>query len=240
MVELNWDAISEFFVFGFILGDKTMIKGRRLPQFLIPEVYLRPRSSLEEVYHALRNAIQKTLNEETNCAVTVSGGQDSRILACIVAELGFDIPAFTYYSAFEAKIAARVCDKLGLKHYYAPIGYDMNDAFLEKETKVIGELGGIKDVVIVNMGLRVQQMLDKLDVKTLIHGGRFNEVLGTGIPLGDVNTYFNRIANGSFPEWYQTRAYRSLCEYCSQMSRNEIFLRVTVQSTINRDVNLSY
>lgn len=162
MIELDWEAIAEYLVFGFILGDKTMIKGRSLPRYPLPEVALRPSSSLDEVYYALRRSVENAFKKEPNCVISLSGGQDSRIAAGIVAELGFDIPAITYYSSFEAKIAAKVCAKLGLKHYFAPIGYDMDDAFLEKVIKVAGELGGTKGVVAIASSLRLQQILNKL------------------------------------------------------------------------------
>jgi len=240
MIELDWEGIAEFLVFGSILGDKTMIKRRSLPRYPIPEVTLRPSSSLDEVYYALRRAVENAFKKEPNCAITLSGGQDSRIAAGIVAELGFDIPALTYYSAFEAKVAAKVCAKLSLKHYFVPRSYDISDAFLEKVIKVTGELGGTKGVVNIASNLRLQQALDKLGVKTNITTTAFNEVLGTDLRERNFEAYFNTFASRSFPEWYRVRAYRSLCEYCSHMSIDEIILKVTVQELRRRQVKLSY
>ena len=77
MYKLDYIAILEFLVFGFILGEKTMIKGRHLPQYPISNVTLRSSSNLNDVYYALKCAVERVLHEEPNCAITVSGGQDS-------------------------------------------------------------------------------------------------------------------------------------------------------------------
>ena len=40
-LELDFDGIAEFLVFGVILGNKTMIKGMTLPLYKIPEIITR-------------------------------------------------------------------------------------------------------------------------------------------------------------------------------------------------------
>lgn len=239
--KLDFTALSEFLIFGFILGEKTMIKGIHLPQYSIPKVTFRKNTSMDDYYSALKSAVDKALSSEPKCAITVTGGQDSRILAGIAAELGYDIPAFTFYSAFESKIAARVCVKLGLKHYFSPIGYDLDNEFLEKITKVTGELHGTKDLISTFMEMKIKHEMNKHGVKTLLHGGRANEILGSVIySQRDKENYFEKRADHSMDAWYKTRAYRSFLDYTSGMNIDEIFLEVTVKSTLTRNTSLSY
>lgn len=239
--ELDFTALSEFLVFGFILGDRTMIKGIHLPQYSIPKVTFRQNTCMADYYSALKSAVDKALSAEPKCAITVTGGQDSRILAGIVAELGFDIPAFTFYSAFESKIAARVCAKLGLKHYFSPIGYDLDYEFLEKTTKVIGELYGTKDLISTFMDLKIQHEMNKHGVKALLHGGRANEILGSVLySQRDIKNYFEKRADHSMDVWYKTSAYRSFLDYTSGMNIDEVFLEATVKSTLTRNTSLSH
>jgi len=191
----------------------------------------------------LENAIENIVKEEPNSAISLSGGLDSRIIAGIVAKLGYNLPAITYYSLFEAKIASKICDKLKLKHYYAPFNYKIDKSFLKKVVSLIVELGGTNDIVTLVNYLKQETILQNLGKSGIIGGGRFNEVLGLNLLCKGKKlqkNHLKKLGYNYYPRKILNKAYHNLYSYCSQMTPNEFYLTILVQRNLNRQIKLSY
>jgi len=139
--KMDYEALSNFFVFGEILGDGTFFEGVKvLPNASVLtwtrngisiskywDLTYRGGEKLEDVdsmvdklVEKFMNAVSNRLKEPYKYAVSLSGGLDSRSVLGAVSQTKKcqDVTAFTFGmpSCDEIKVARAVADKLNVRH----------------------------------------------------------------------------------------------------------------------------
>jgi len=142
--ELELKAIAEFFSFGYVLGDKTFIKDVNL--FSPASIFIcsGERNEIErywswnrikkikvndeeeiigELYRLWLLAVGRRLEGKGKIGLTLSGGLDSRAIVAAISPNYFPIHAVTFgkKNCDDYKIAKKVSDILGIKHYFVEI-----------------------------------------------------------------------------------------------------------------------
>ena len=154
--ELDDEAVSDFFAFGKIIGNKTLFKHIKvLPpasilkydgdnlsiktywDFKFSPDYNTPKEVfVDELIKVFKKAVEIRLRDEHNYAVSLSGGLDSRsILAAINEDLKNKVLAYTFGSldCDEIKIAKKVTKVAGVKHIIFEISPNIIIENAEKE-----------------------------------------------------------------------------------------------------------
>jgi len=144
---LDEEAVADFFAFGWINGNRTLFEGievlppasiltwangsASIEQYWHPEY--RPDYSTSELELAdqlaqsYRRAVGLRMDHRLRCAISLSGGYDSRALIAAVDKpkrrslitLSYGIPR-----CHDVEIAAEVATSLGTTHIYIPIDAD--------------------------------------------------------------------------------------------------------------------
>ena len=138
--ELNDSAVSDFFTFGYILGEKTFFKGiNLLPSASITTIdtnklichenywdfeYGEEITDSEEVIikklgELIRQAVKRRLGGNFKIGIPLSGGLDSRTIAASAKEFKDDIHTFTYgkKGCYDRIFSAETSEMLGFKHH---------------------------------------------------------------------------------------------------------------------------
>jgi len=136
---LDPGSVADFFSFGFVLGNKSFIKGIKL---MLPGSIMRykkgnlsietywnfpfkqdhPRRSvadyIEELDHILNQAVERQTRHGNNFGIALSGGLDSRFIAGYVSRKVNPIFTFTFgdEGTDEVIYAERVAAKIGSHH----------------------------------------------------------------------------------------------------------------------------
>jgi len=139
--KMDYEALSNFFVFGEILGDRTFFEGVKvLPNASIlawtrngisisrywdltyrgGEKLEDVDSMVDELVEKFMDAVSNRLKEPYKYAVSLSGGLDSRSVLGAVSQTKKcqDVTAFTFGmpSCDEIRVARAVADKLNVRH----------------------------------------------------------------------------------------------------------------------------
>lgn len=141
-------ALTQFRATGYVLGVDTLLfnvkqvlPGTKLESNKIdgsisinryykyqpaPKTESSEEYLIQELSNVLDNVIKKTITRINGRQVIIplSGGLDSRIIACKFVEHGYkNIVTFSYGANgnYEAKIAKKVARKLGVKWYFVPV-----------------------------------------------------------------------------------------------------------------------
>lgn len=159
-----------------------MVKGKDKPHYIMPEITIIPDASINNVHTTLCGAIDCFLSNHPKTIMALSGGWDSRILACISSELGYDIPAYTTYNHLESRMAKKVCKALNMsRHYFFEIQYEITEEDYNRIEKVCIDSLGTTAFWAIFEQIRVVERLSDLGIygntTHIMHGGRFNELL---------------------------------------------------------------
>lgn len=140
--DLDWKGLSDFFNYGYIVGDNTFFSDiRSLSSSSIAKVdagtgcvkvekYWNPRYSeepgsvsdiAERGYSLLRSSIHEKVTHAESVISPISGGLDSRLILATLKEIdpGIPVKPLTYAQQFshEYKIARQVCSRLGMENH---------------------------------------------------------------------------------------------------------------------------
>ncbi len=133
-------AAAEFFHFRYVLGERTFFEDiRLLPpasylewqdgrwqiaqywQVVYPERFpKRPdRWYEEQIYEALRAAVERMVRPDLTYGLSLSSGMDSRWIAALLGQLRPDTQAFTFGApdSGSVRLARRVAEITGLQHH---------------------------------------------------------------------------------------------------------------------------
>lgn len=142
---MDQNSIDEFKAAGFVTGSKTLLKGVyqiEAGQTLLINKKCTQRESywtykckplrsdnisdlkeeLKGIYSRIAHRIAEVAKGKT-LLIPLSGGYDSRLVACLVKDIGYkNVICFTYgrESCFEAKRSKRVAKELGLEWFFVP------------------------------------------------------------------------------------------------------------------------
>jgi hypothetical protein len=144
-LSVDWDAWASIVALRFPPGEQTpfaeirrlepfSVLGRRWGRFrtqspALPWVDVEPRLDLEPAAEAVAEALRETVTAlEPPLAVGLSGGRDSRIVACLLAQAGHDPDTWTVSDdegdTFEEDLAEPAAAALGLRHERLPADAD--------------------------------------------------------------------------------------------------------------------
>jgi asparagine synthase (glutamine-hydrolysing) len=154
---LNHEALTEFEMAGFVLGRETLLKGiyrvqpgecvylynddnsrKHAKQDIIQYNYFLPEAFSSDGQDALEQELRQVLADVTRklldslngetLVVPLSGGFDSRLIACMLKQAGYDkVVCFTYGRPNpEANISKQVADTLGYPWIF--VNYDQVDS----------------------------------------------------------------------------------------------------------------
>jgi len=143
-ISLNHDALEEMFVFGFLLGDKTLINGiNRVPPASVlifngntmkksrywwfDRIHIDPHLGVDDYIieneRLFYRAVRKTSNEYESVSCLLSSGYDSRRIILELTRLGKRISSYTVgYSKpsdnyeIDYNISKKISMQLGTKH----------------------------------------------------------------------------------------------------------------------------
>lgn len=153
----NWEMDNflkeEFSLTGYVTGDNTLLKdiyqveagtkvclysngNKKVKRYFTystneNEILKEPldflKSRFKEILFDVFRELIKSLNNKT-VVIPLSGGYDSRLIACMMKEMGYDnIICFTYGKAdsFEVVTSREVASKLGYKWYFVEYTKDL-------------------------------------------------------------------------------------------------------------------
>lgn len=118
-MKINYDAVAEFLLLGFVLGDNTFREGEKAERIVdVPEFETNRNSSISDVEESLKVSIENAVRGKENVAIQLSGGKDTRLIVTLAHSLGIDFTAITYgeRESVDIEIARKVAKKLGIKH----------------------------------------------------------------------------------------------------------------------------
>ncbi len=143
--ELDYDAVSDFFNYSFLIGGRTLyknvthlypasiikIKNRTLAE---PELYWKYRfveeidgdadKLIREMYDLSEDVLQRQIAGQKKFLMSLSGGMDSRIVAWQVSKYDLNVKYYTHGQAKsdDAVIAAELAEKLGVSGNFKRFG----------------------------------------------------------------------------------------------------------------------
>lgn len=153
--KINLKAMAEFFSFGYVLENKTLLEGINL---LPPASILTYSSTKNEINHYWNwnqikkievigeekivdelgrlwlQAVERRMQGNGKIGASLSGGLDSRAIVSAIDSKYFPIHAMTFgkMNCDDYTIAKKVCDKLGIKHHFVEITADIWFSGIEK------------------------------------------------------------------------------------------------------------
>jgi len=96
-MKINYDAVAEFLLLGFVLGDNTFREGEKTERIVdVPEFETNRNSSVSDVEESLNVSIENAVGGKENIAIQLSGGTDTRLIVTLAHSLGIDFTAVTY------------------------------------------------------------------------------------------------------------------------------------------------
>jgi len=236
-IDVDIDAASEFFSFGFILGGKTLIRGVELKQLPIPEVNHIKNATIDDVYKAIVDSVRETVEQASQPILLLSGGIDSRILAGVIAEEKLDVPTVTFGSKWDKEITEEICRILNLRNYFVKIS-DIPPTDL---AKIAEKTRGISSVMTYALGPTVARFVreNKLGTSSITGGGG-DEILGGFLHsrCSDSKSFYEMLIGRSRasaikdlikPE-YLEKAADNLATFCQGLNIDEMFFRAFVNT----------
>lgn len=161
---VNYSALSQFLCLRHPFGDETLFRGiRRLPQgellrysaaegklqfvpfFKYLSVQPDPGVTFEQVLvegpDRFTAALERQLYGASKVVLPLSGGYDSRMIACGLHRLGVDLLTYTthkdYGSTTDTVVAAAVAALLGATHHYIPLPTNYFARFHQQKCRLV-------------------------------------------------------------------------------------------------------
>lgn len=142
--KVNLEAMADFFSFGYVLGDKTLVDEIKLLPPASIFIHFKGKTEInqywnwnqikktditneneivDELGRLWLQAVERRMHSRTRIGITLSGGLDSRAIASAISRKYYPIHAVTFgrKGCEDYTIAKRVCDKLGFKHHFVEI-----------------------------------------------------------------------------------------------------------------------
>jgi asparagine synthase (glutamine-hydrolysing) len=196
---LDFAAVSEFFHFRYILGNRTFFENVRL---LPPASYLRSfggvwklrkywdppyperipiRSNAwynHRICETLEAAVKRMIRPDLKYGISLSSGMDSRWIAAILGQLRPDTMAFTFSGAVtsetEVDIASKVAGHVGLEHFRLTLSPDFLADHAERITYISDGMHSFVDSQEFPLILEMSNLID-IAVGGFMGSGFFGE-----------------------------------------------------------------
>lgn len=163
---VDLEAMAEFFSFGYVLGDKTLIADIRLLPPASILTYSNGRMEInqywnwnqiekreiidedeivEELGKLWLQAVERRMQGKARIGLSLSGGLDSRAIAGAISPKYYPIHAVTFGKSDcdDYKIAKRVANILGIEHHFVKITGGKWFSGIEKTVYITDGLGNV-------------------------------------------------------------------------------------------------
>lgn len=178
-MQLDKESISEFLLLGYVLGDKSFIKGEKAKtKVAIPKFAKKENTTINDVENALKNSIEKKTKNKKRVGVLLSGGKDARLLLSLAKSLDLNVSAVTVGDSdnrAEEKAAAGVTKALKVDHKLVKIPENVSP-------DIVSEIGRHTDGLVPFSGITpVYLIRDKLckDFDVILSGNLMTEIMDT-------------------------------------------------------------
>jgi len=178
--EIDTDAAWEYIRQGYLLGPRTVLKGRtKIPQLKLPTVPINLNKLSVEIQSTLLASLGDIAGSSR--AIMFSGGFDSMLIACLAQRCGAKVTAVTVgfddFNPLTVTGSTQIAHKMGVKHHILYVkAVEFFSAF---ET-----LASVTDEPVLDLELAiVYAALKKYD--PLIAGKVFISGMGSDQWLGD-------------------------------------------------------
>lgn len=152
---VDLEAMTEFFSFGYVLGDKTLVEGVKLLPPASIFNYSNGKMEIKQYWNWNRikkigisdedeilnelgrlwlQAVERRVHGDVRIGLSLSGGLDSRAIASAISHKHYPIHAVTFgrKGCDDYKIAKKVCEKLGIEHHFVEITAEKWFSHIEK------------------------------------------------------------------------------------------------------------
>ena len=215
--KINLEAMTEFFSFGYVLGDNTLIEGIKLLPPASIFTYSNGKSEInqywnwneikkidvldeeqivDELGRLWLQAVERRVQGNGRIGAFLSGGLDSRAIVSAIDPKyrPFHTLTFGKKNCDDYKIAKRVCDKLGLKHHFVEITAERWFSGIEKTVWVTE---GLLNVVHQHSWDAVDKMKEYVDINLngfagdLVVGGSY--LSKDFVNIKSIDNYVNNV-----------------------------------------------
>lgn len=165
--KVNLSAMADFFSFGYVLGNKTLIEGINLLPPASIFTYSKGKTKINQYWNWNRikkikivdedkivdklaslwlQAVERRLQRNRRTGLFLSGGLDSRAIASAISRKYYPIHAVTFgkKDCADYQIAKKVCRQLGIKHHFVML---TPERWLANLKKVVYLTDGLLNVV---------------------------------------------------------------------------------------------
>ena len=178
-MELDKEAISEFLLLNYILGDRSFVKGKKTKiPVKTPELKLYENATVDDVENALKNSIEKITKNKGKIGVFLSGGKDARLVLGLAKSLGLDVTGITVGDIDdrdEEKTAKKVARSLNVPHSLVKLPNDISPNIVSEIGEVID--GSTQFSGVVPIYLIRNEIPDDFDI--LLSGNLMTEIMDT-------------------------------------------------------------
>lgn len=228
---IDKDAVSEFFTFSYLLGDKTFFEGIKLMKPASIMVFNKAEDKIEtkqywnfslskrqfttkdNLFEDFKRLMEKAIERSTRgfkrVGVFLSGGLDSRAIAAFASRSCAEVVAFSFgpKESFEQKIAKQVAERLNIKIVLEEIPPDFIAKYAEEIVYRGDGMIRIRDCHFIALLDEVKSMVDVVLLGTFggeLFGSKVTNELRYLKSKGEVISYiFKKYANGIRLEDFQ-------------------------------------
>lgn len=153
--EIDSEAVVQFFSFNFVMEDRTLFKQIKIlsPASILTLQNGKPKKesywtlnlredskgfdkkdSLDKVHFLVKQAVKRQLKDDIPKILSLSGGLDSRTILGAAAQLGYEIPTFTFGipNCPDGKLGKEIAQACGMENRF----FELSPDFLKKWAKL--------------------------------------------------------------------------------------------------------
>ena len=142
--KINLEAMAEFFSFGYVLGNKTLVDGVKLLPPASIFTYSKGKMKIDQYWNWNQikktdiidedeivselgrlwiQAVERRMQGNVRIGITLSGGLDSRAIVSAISSKHFPVHTLTFgkKDCDDYKIAKKVSEILGIEHHFVEI-----------------------------------------------------------------------------------------------------------------------
>ena len=196
--KMDKDAVADFFMFGFLMGDKTLVENVKVlppasilsynvndcsveikPYWHLGDIFCQSWDGnreliLEEINGNFKRAVNLSLMKDKPNLISLSGGLDSRAVLSAVDVDQYNISTYTLgvTGCADQKLADRMAHVMGIENKFL----EMNQGYLERFVENIKRMVFLADGMYLTHGVTeiiAREFLEENSFATLLrgHGG---------------------------------------------------------------------
>lgn len=257
--KINLEAMAEFFSFGYVLGDNTLIEGIKLLPPASIFTYSNGKSEInqywnwnqikkiddideekivDELGRLWLQAVERRMQGNRKIGAFLSGGLDSRAIVSAIDPKHLPIHTLTFgkKNCDDYTIAKKVCDKLGLKHHFVEI---TAERWFSRIEKTVWVTEGFLNVIHQHTWDAVDRMKEYCDINLngflggAVIGGSYlpNKKYSTKNIDEYHNSSFSKMNKGGMSNENEKISYNS--QIFDMLSKSSFF---SLKKTIDREI----